>query len=202
MPGGSAKRRTLRWIALGGLLVVAAYGAYPYATLYRLDRALEAHDTATLDAIIDWPSLRSHLRDDILAQAASRLLPGDKDEARQFGVSLLSAFGAALIDAAAQGLLTSEALARVYEERRRAGERTLLHSIDFAFFRALTSFDVEITTRREGTSLRFRMMLEGFEWRVTRLVLRAARRRRRVAPPGISRTRLPTRPRKTLNPPA
>jgi Protein of unknown function (DUF2939) len=163
-------RRALRWTALAVFLLALFYVAYPYWTLYRLDRALEAHDIQSLDAIIDWPRVRRGLRDDIVAEAAARLLPNDVNASARFGGDLLTAWGAALIDAATRGLLTSEALATLYDERRRAGEPSLLHAIRFAFFHAPARFDVEVSTRRDDMRVRFEMILEGGGWRVSRLV--------------------------------
>ena len=162
-------RRALRWTALVVLLLALFYVAYPYWTLYRLDRALEAHDTQSLDAIIDWTRVRRGLRDDIVAEATAKLLPHDSDASGRFGGDLLGAWGAVLIDAATRGLLTSETLATLYDERRGAGEPSLLHAIRFAFFRAPTHFDVEVATRRDDMRVRFEMTLEGGAWRVSRL---------------------------------
>ena len=167
--GRGNTRRTLGWIALAVFLLALLYVAYPYWTLYRLDRALEAHDTQSLDAIIDWPSLRRTLRDDMVAAATAKLLPSDADANRRFGTDLLTAWGAGLIDAATRGLLTSEALATLYDERRRTGEPSLLHAIRSAFFRTPTSFAVEVGTRRDDTRVRFEMTFEGGAWRVSRL---------------------------------
>jgi hypothetical protein len=161
--------RALRWTATGVVLLALFYAAYPYWTLYRLDEALETHDTLRLDAMIDWPSVRRNLRDDVVAAATARLLPNNGDAGRRYGADLFTAWGTTLIDAATRGLLTSDALATLYDERRRAGAPSLLHAIRFAFFRSPTSFDVDVETRRDER-LRFEMTLESGAWRVTRLV--------------------------------
>ena len=57
MTGTNRPWHALRWIALGIVLLALFYAAYPYWTLYRLNQALETHDTPRLDAMIDWPSL-------------------------------------------------------------------------------------------------------------------------------------------------
>ncbi len=155
---------------MGIVLLALFYAAYPYWTLYRLDQALETHDTLRLDAMIDWPSLRRNLRDDMVAAATARLLPNDADRGRRFGADLLTAWGAALIDAAARGFLTSDALATLYDEHRRAGEPSLLHAIRFAFFRTPTRFEVEVSTRRDDMRTRFEMTLEDGAWRVSRFL--------------------------------
>jgi DUF2939 family protein len=169
MSDRSSRWKALRWTAIAVLILALLYAAYPYWVLYRLDQALEAHDTQSMDAIIDWPSLRRNLRDDMVAAAAARLLPNDADAQNRFGADLLTAWGATLIDAATRGLLTSEALATLYDERRRAGAPSLIHAIRYAFFRSPTGFDVAIETSRDER-IRFEMRLESGTWRVTRLV--------------------------------
>ena len=114
-------------------------------------------------------SLKQVLRIKVNALFTARLLPNDADRGPRFGADLLTAWGAALIDAGARGFLTSDALATLYDERRRAGEPSLLHAIRFAFFRSPTSFDVDVETGRDDR-LRFEMTLESGAWRVTRLV--------------------------------
>ncbi|HEV2551559.1 MAG TPA: DUF2939 domain-containing protein [Stellaceae bacterium] len=165
----SSQWRALRWTTLGIVLLALFYAVYPYWTLYRLDQALETHDTLRLDAMIDWPRLRRNLRDDMVAAATARLLPNDAEARNRFGTDLLTAWGAALIDAATRGLLTSDALATLYDERRRAGAPSLLHAIRLALFRSPTRFDVDVETGRDDR-MRFEMTLESGAWRVTRLV--------------------------------
>src|SRR5438067_2083563 len=114
MSRGNRGRRALRWTAIAVFLLALFYGAYPYWALYRLDRALEAHDTQSLDALIDWPRLRRNVRDDIVAAASAKLLPNDAESRNRFGADLLAAWGAALVDAATRGFLTSDALATLY----------------------------------------------------------------------------------------
>jgi hypothetical protein len=139
--------------------------------LYRLDRALEGHDTRSLDAIIDWQSVRRNLRDDMVAAAVSKLLPSDTETGSRFGADLLVAWGAALIDAATRGLLTSDALVRLYDERRRAGDPSLLGAIRYAFFKTPSRFDVEVSSPRDDARrFRFEMTLQAGAWRVSRLL--------------------------------
>lgn len=41
------------------------YLGYPYATLYRLDRAVRGADAATLASLVDWYAVREGLKEDI-----------------------------------------------------------------------------------------------------------------------------------------
>ncbi len=47
------------------LSVGVAYVAYPYITLYRLGEAIRGADAATLETLVDWPSVREGIKEDI-----------------------------------------------------------------------------------------------------------------------------------------
>src|SRR6202020_1771655 len=55
-----------RWPLLATVLSVGvAYVAYPYVTLYRLGSAIRGADAATLETLVDWPSVREGIKEDI-----------------------------------------------------------------------------------------------------------------------------------------
>jgi Protein of unknown function (DUF2939) len=45
--------------------LLVAYVAYPYLTLYWLDRAVLTGNTAILESLIDWPQVRQQLKADV-----------------------------------------------------------------------------------------------------------------------------------------
>ncbi|NKN32904.1 DUF2939 domain-containing protein [Marichromatium bheemlicum] len=53
----------LRPLLLALLVLVALYAAWPYATLWRLDRALAADDCAALDELVDLSAIRTEIAD-------------------------------------------------------------------------------------------------------------------------------------------
>ena len=53
-----------KWL-IAALVIVAAYVAYPYLTLYWIDRALLNGDEAALRSLVDWPAVRTGLKADV-----------------------------------------------------------------------------------------------------------------------------------------
>ena len=68
--------------------VVIAYAAYPYWSLYRLGEALEAGNEGSLKHYVDWPSVRSGLKEDLsgmLSRETGRAITsGDGEEAARW----------------------------------------------------------------------------------------------------------------------
>lgn len=60
-------------LAAGIGLLVAAYGAYPCVTLYRLRSALAHGDTATLRELVNWRDVRQGIEADIIDQRHNTL---------------------------------------------------------------------------------------------------------------------------------
>ena len=98
-----------RHAAIGGFVVVAlAYGAYPYLTLYRLGQALRHGDASMLQSIVDWPSVREGIKEDIcdlVIDAPKEAKRGDR--LPPFGASFVRGISANVVDTN----VTPEALA-------------------------------------------------------------------------------------------
>jgi hypothetical protein len=88
-----AKRKV--WLGAGALCVlVALYVAYPYHTLHRIEDALESGDQTALEDLIDWPSLREGLKDDLNTLATRALAEqaapsGDPQVALGMGIAAI-----------------------------------------------------------------------------------------------------------------
>ncbi len=55
-----------RWPVFAAFLTMGiGYIAYPYVTLYRLGEAIRGADAATLETLVDWPSVREGIKEDI-----------------------------------------------------------------------------------------------------------------------------------------
>lgn len=52
-------------------MVVAAYIAWPYWSLYELAKPLESGDIRALRAAVDWNSVRCNLKSDLQSEVAS-----------------------------------------------------------------------------------------------------------------------------------
>ncbi len=155
---------------IGALLaVVAAYCAYPYVTLYRLGQAIRAGDAATLVTMVDWPSVREGIKEDICdlvvdgpakAKAGYQLPP--------FGAGFVRGIATSAVDAR----VTPEALvAAAHQPSPRTVANGAAVRIVWAFFGGPTQFLVDLRAPGPTQPIRLRMDLRAGAWRVTRVWL-------------------------------
>jgi DUF2939 family protein len=170
-------------LATAGL--AAAYLAYPYFTLYRLETALRHGDSARLAAMIDWEQVRDGLVDDICdridggvskpptAASSTYALP-------PFGSSFMKGIAATAVESA----VTPEGLTRMVSFRAVAadGHPTAARAtsvagsrVKWAFFDNPSTFSVWVRTPANAASdgpIKLRMELSrGGSWKITRVWL-------------------------------
>ncbi|HSU07011.1 MAG TPA: DUF2939 domain-containing protein [Acetobacteraceae bacterium] len=157
--------------ALG--LMVAGYVAYPCLTLYRLNQAINNGDSATLSQLVDWPSVREGIAEEIadtVTDAPSPPLTAAGAQLAPFGHGFLRGVAAH----AMRGSVTPQALiARLSAPGDGAG------AIRLAYFTDWSRFIVKLGTAggtAEGTAgaqpgLRLQLDLQQGIWRVTRIEL-------------------------------
>ncbi|EGV31149.1 hypothetical protein ThidrDRAFT_2254 [Thiorhodococcus drewsii AZ1] len=147
------------------LLIV--YGAWPYYSIFRLDRALSEPDPAAIAPFVDLPAIRQSLKQR-LAEGVRSDLPQGTDSSNPFVDLLaqgLSQIGDRLLE---QGLdLTAvrnllQATATQATDRRPA---YFIAGIHWAFFSAWNRFEIRLGEGDNAT--RILMQLEGVSWRIT-----------------------------------
>lgn len=162
-----------RWPVLAALLAVGVtYVAYPYVTLYRLGEAIRQGDASTLRTLVDWPSVREGIKEDICD-----LVLDDPAGAAQnaslppFGASFVRGIAASSIDravtaealVAAVGTPTQPPVARVGAD---------VH-VNWAFFDDPTDFSVSLNAPGQADPIRLQLRLRDGAWRVHRVWLPA-----------------------------
>jgi hypothetical protein len=162
------------WIA--AVVLLAAYIAYPYLTLYWIDQALLTDDPQALRQIVDFPKIRDKLKNDV------KLALIDKAQTQAGKGKILGIFGAALtallvptlVDSTIDEMVTPEAILDnpVVVERRRE-KKSFADFVTYAFFSAPTAFSVDLKDPNDPNSptLTARMELLGPRWRVTAVKL-------------------------------
>ena len=170
---------------LSALVVcAAAYTAYPYVALYRLESALRGGDSSGLAAMIDWDQVRIGLKEDIAeqiddepvqptatAQMASATLP-------PFGSSFIKGIASKAVDAE----VTPESLAHMArtnyvaddpDPERMASTSLSNARLTWAFFENPTTFTVWLRTRaaHNREAVKVRMDLHEGAWKITRVWL-------------------------------
>lgn len=175
------RRRRMVWLVLAGLLV--GYLAYPYVTLYRLDRALENRDAGMIAKLIDWPAVREQLKTDVATSLTTQAYGGSGPEA--VGAAIALALSPYVLDPVAERVVSPSGLIAWYSEARRSGRSsTLWEAVSYAFFRTPMRFEVTLRMNDpQYSNVGFEMRLEGIRWRVNRLVWP---RLRSIGAPGFS----------------
>jgi hypothetical protein len=167
------------------VVVAAAYAAYPYVALYRLQAALRSGNSATLAAMIDWDQVRDGLKDQIAEDFVGS--PAPATGTMQTASAELPAFGASFIKGVASNAvdseITPEAVVRMvgHTEALEEGEPDPLRAvavrntrITWAFFGDPTTFTLWLRTPNEAPGddpVKLRMQLRDGNWKITRVWL-------------------------------
>ncbi len=129
-----------------------AYGAYPYVTLYRIGDAIRGGDTKTLEVLVDWPSVREGIKEDICDFVVEDTGPKTCGSLPPFGASFMRGIASNSIDQAVtpQALLAatgSPAGGAVHGQRPQTELKGADVHVRWAFFDGLTSFLVDLQSR-------------------------------------------------------
>jgi hypothetical protein len=168
-----------RWLSLSLILLGLAYLAYPYVTAWRIDRAVTARDTTTLESLIDWPLLRERLKADVkqaLVEAA-RDHPDNEEAEAVIGAALAALLVPTVIDSAVDEIVTPENLAANIATQELAAEgHSPLSLVRYAFFDSPTVFRVDLrdpgSPDAPGLTVLMELQADGV-WRVTTVKLPA-----------------------------
>jgi hypothetical protein len=154
-------RRALRRMVLPALAALLLYVAWPYVTLWRLDRAVLSDDPSALADLVDLEAVRGEIKKRLNKEADSTL--GDLSDAfiRWLEAGIQTA-GSGAVDR----LVTLDWV-RERLLSRGAGDG-LLGEISYAFFDAPDGFHVIIGSAGEDP-VRVRLELRDFAWRISAL---------------------------------
>lgn len=162
-----------RWPVLAALLAVGAtYVAYPYYTLYRLGEAIRRGDSTALQTLVDWPSVREGIKEDICDLVLDD--PPDTHSSAglpPFGASFVRGIAASSIDRA----VTPEALVAAASTTTRppTTDTGADVQVNWAFFDDPTDFSVSLRAPGQVGAIRLQLELRNAQWRVHRVWLPA-----------------------------
>jgi hypothetical protein len=161
-PPDRRRLRSLLPILVPLLLAVLAWVAWPYLTLWRLDRALLRGDTATLARLVDLESVRAELRRSLNKNEHETLGPRSDRFADWLAETLRRGGPDALERAVTLDWVRQQMLS---ESPPGAG---LAPALTWAFFRGPFAFVVRLGKPDEDPVL-FRMRFTGTGWRMSAL---------------------------------
>jgi hypothetical protein len=152
--------------------VVVCYATYPYLTLYRLGLAMRAGNATALAGLVDWPSVREGIKEDMCdvvldhpgdTKANSRLLP--------FGASFMRGLTSGAID----HVVTPEGLVAAVQQAPSAPRvpppRGAAVQVKWAFFETPITFDVTLIVAGQAQPIRLQLGLRNASWQVRRVWL-------------------------------
>jgi hypothetical protein len=149
-----------------------AYAASPYITLYRIGGAIRGGDTKTLEALVDWSSVREGIKEDICdlvvedpdSKAGGNLPP--------FGASFMRGIASSSIDQT----VTPQALLAATGSHQQPPQKELRGAdvhVRWAFFDGPTSFLVDLKAAGQADPIRMEMTLHHGGWQIDRVWLPA-----------------------------
>lgn len=156
-----------RWPVLAVLAGMGAgYLGYPYATLYRLDRAMRGSDAEALTALVDWHAVREGLKEDICDMVLDET-PATKasDELPAFGASFVRGVTGSMLEQT----INPEAVASM--TRPGADEPPPDARVSSAFFEHPTRFSFDIRADGAPEPIHVEMHLRNLRWQVRRVWL-------------------------------
>jgi Protein of unknown function (DUF2939) len=158
-----------KWPLLAVFLTFAVtYGVYPYVTLYRLGAAIRGADAATLETLVDWPSVREGIKEDICDVVIDDVDTKRGGALPAFGKSFMRGIASSNIDKN----VTPQAIATIAPTSTPAASRpgADVH-VDWAFFESPTKFSVSLRTQGLAEPIRLEMELRNGEWQIRRVWL-------------------------------
>jgi hypothetical protein len=151
------------------LLALAAFLAWPYYEVFRLDDALGKDDVRTLEKLVDIPAIRRNYKQRLEGGLGLQPVPQEPGSALAWLQQNLQRLG----DAALEQTITLEWVRDTLKEAAaRATDKRppyFLAAVTFAFFESYDSFIIRLgELGRNATHVRMR--LEDKSWRVTDII--------------------------------
>lgn len=182
MPRHQAARRVCVWSAL---LALGLYVSSPLITLFYVATDLHTHDMAALGRLINWRSLDTSIKQQVLAGLHLDTQP-PADELPEFGSSFASSAVSNAVDhtvtSANLGTLVDQAMPAIppgaYPTLNLRGMTMLLRQTSLRFAR-LDCFVAEIPVpgHADETPLHIELRIQGWHWKITNVTFPVAQAR-------------------------
>jgi hypothetical protein len=161
-----------RWPLLATFLSLGvAYVAYPYVTLYRLGMAIQSADAQPLETLVDWPSVREGIKEDICDMVVADADPKGDAQLPPFGASFMRGIASSTIDQRVTPQAIVAAAGVLPDRHPKAPQRGADVHVDWAFFDSPTVFSVNLAADGLKQPIRLEMALRHGLWKVDRVWL-------------------------------
>lgn len=152
------------------LLGIVGYGLWPYYSLFRLNTALEAPDSAALAPLIDMPKVRAHYKARVGDRVSGLVPQGTSDADQMLGwiADNLKQLGDAALDQAITLDWVHGTLVTAVRRANGPEQGSLFAAVDFAFFESWNRFVIRIGKLGQNPTFVV-LQLEDGAWRITDL---------------------------------
>jgi len=163
--------------AIFGAVIVAAaagYYAYPHWTLSRIEQAIAERDIVKLDALVDWPALRTSLKADLQGMFMRHMADPSNGVTKDNPFAALGAgLGMVMIDKMLDGVITPQFLFEKAATSNQTQKRPLKGFVGSAEFVSPTLFHISIRNPDNEAAGKLIAVMEflNMSWRVTRVIL-------------------------------
>jgi hypothetical protein len=165
------------------MFLAAVYIVSPYYALYRIDHAIQDHDSVVLERYADWPAIREQLRTDLKGLMMNTLVDKPGDSSNGFATGLAALLGPVMVDRVVDSTVNPDGLIRMVSNKDSVAGNNRLHDfITYAFFAGPMDFRVDLRNPQnaDAPSVTALMEFSGFGWRVNRVKLPLAELTRAV----------------------
>lgn len=162
----------IRWPILATCLSIGLiYVAYPYVILYRLGDAISRADAATLETLVDWPSVREGIKEDICDLVVDEADPRKGKELPPFGASFVRGIASNTIDQKVTPQAIVAATVALPTHQQAADRPGADVHVDWAFFEGPSQFSISLRSKGLANPIRLEMSMHGGLWQVRRVWL-------------------------------
>ena len=157
---------------IGALLAVAfaAYGVYPYVTLYRLGQAIRQGDAVTLGSMVNWDLVREGIKEDICDLVIDDGPASPPGKLPSFGSGFVRSIASNAIDKQVTPQAIAAASAAPRAQASAAGTMSKVR-VNWAFFESPTVFTVDLLAKDLQEPIRMQLGLQNGVWQVRRVWL-------------------------------
>jgi hypothetical protein len=188
--------KKLLLVLVAGTVLAVGYVAYPVLTVWSIREAIRTGNSDYIEAKLDWPTVRSTLRDSMLEYAIGptpAAAPGSPPPKVGFWQRIKNGLSRRAVDKMVESYVTPEGLpqlfgARQFYRENVSGEQAALDStpwheragsfwsrIKRAEFLSPTIFEIEMADRHDPSRHYIGLLrLRTFEWRLVELRVRKA----------------------------
>jgi Protein of unknown function (DUF2939) len=151
------------------VLVIAGYFAYPYYTLYRIDRALLDDDATTLAELVDFSTIRGDIAGEVTGEVLGKAAEAKEKRPIIGGIedALAKRLAPGIVDKKVDETVTPRMVLNnptVVEHRKK--DESFIDFITYAFFMSPTKFKVDLKDPEKAHAPTVTAILElvGYRW--------------------------------------